>query len=78
MTAVKPQQKDNLISITKGFPLFLKGLGAILRQERKSPEELIAEIVHALKTIKVEKDVREKPTGFEEERVGVNQMSAIG
>ena len=77
MTDVKPQQKDNLISITKGFPLFLKGLGAILRQERKSPEELIAEVVHALKKLKLEQDAEGKLAGFEEEGVDVNQMSAV-
>ena len=74
---VKPQQKDNLISFTKGFPLFLKGLGAILRQERKSPEELIEEIVHAVKKMKVAEDAREKPAGFEEEGVNVSQMYAV-
>ena len=77
MTDVKPQQKDNLISITKGFPLFLKGLGAILRQERKSPEELIAEVVHALKKLKLEQDAEGKLAGFEEEGVDVNQMLAV-
>ena len=77
MTDVKPQQKDNLISITKGFPLFLKGLGAILRQERKSPEELIAEVVHALKKLKLEQDAEGKLAGFQEEGVDVNQMLAV-
>ena len=77
MTDVKPEQKDNLMSITKGFPLFLKGLGAIMRQERKSPEELIAEVVHALKKMKVEEDASGKLAGFDEEGVDVNQMSAV-
>ena len=77
ITDVKPQQKDNLMSITKGFPLFLKGLGAILRQERKSPEELIAEVVHALKKLKLEQDVEGKLAGFQEEGVDVNQMLAV-
>ena len=77
MTNVKREQKDNLMSITKGFPLFLKGLGAIMRQERKSPEELIAEIVHALKKMKVELDVSGKLAGFDEEGVDINQMSAV-
>ena len=74
---VKPQQKDNLMSITKGFPLFLKGLGAILRQERKSPEELTSEVVRALKKLKVEQDAGGKLAGFEEEGVDVNQMFAV-
>ena len=77
ITDVKPQQKDNLMSITKGFPLFLKGLGAILRQERKSPEELIAEVVHALKKLKLEQDAEGMLAGFEEEGVDVNQMFAV-
>ena len=77
MTDVKPEQKDNLMSITKGFPLFLKGLGAIMRQERKSPEELIAEVVHAQKKMKVEDDASGKLAGFDEEGVDVNQMSAV-
>ena len=77
MTDVKPELKDNLMSIAKGFPLFLKGLGAIMRQERKSPEELIAEIVHALKKMKVELDVSGKLAGFDEEGVDINQMSAV-
>ena len=77
MTDVKPELKDNLMSIAKGFPLFLKGLGAIMRQERKSPEELIAEVVHALKKMKVEKDASGKLAGFDEEGVDVNQMSAV-
>ena len=77
ITDVKPQQKDNLMSITKGFPLFLKGLGAILRQERKSPEELTSEVVRALKKLKVEQDAGGKLAGFEEEGVDVNQMFAV-
>ena len=77
MTEVKPELKDNLMSIAKGFPLFLKGLGAIMRQERKSPEELIAEVVHAPKKMKVEEDASGKLAGFDEEGVDVNQMSAV-
>ena len=77
MTDVKPQQKDDLMSISKGFPLILKGLGAILRQERKSPVELIAEVARALKKSKVKEDTGERPVSFEEEGVDVNQMSAV-
>ena len=44
------------MNIAKGFPLILKELGAILRQERKSPVELIAEVARALKKSKVEED----------------------
>ena len=77
MTDVKPEQKDDLISIAKGFPLLLKGLAAILQQERKSPGELIADVASALKTSKVEEDIRERAVSFEEEGMDVNQISAI-
>ena len=65
------------MNIAKGFPLILKELGAILRQERKSPVELIAEVARALKKSKVEEDTGERPVSFEEEGVDVNQMSAV-
>ena len=77
MTDVKPQQKDDLMSIAKGFPLILKELGAILRQERKSSLELIAEVARALRKSKVEEDTGERPVSFEEEGVDVNHMSAV-
>ena len=77
MTDVKPQQKNDLISIAKGFPLLLGGLAAILQQERKSPGELIAEVARALKKSKVEEATGKKPLSFAEEGVDVNQMSAI-
>ena len=77
MTDVKPQQKNDLISIAKGFPLLLGGLAAILQQERKSPGELIAEVARALKKSKVEEATGKKPLRFAEEGVDANQMSAI-
>ena len=77
MTDVKPQQKDDLISIAKGLPLLLKGLAAILRQERKSLGELIAEVARALKKSRVEDVNGKKLVSFEEEGMDVNQMSAV-
>ena len=77
MADVKPQQKNDLISIAKGFPLLLGGLAAILEQERKSPGELIAEVARALKKSKVEEATGKKPLRFAEEGVDANQMSAI-
>ena len=77
MTDVKPQQKNDLISIAKGFPLLLGGLAAILQQERKSPGELIAEVARALKKSKVEEATGKKPLRFADEGVDANQMSAI-
>ena len=77
MTDVKPQQKDDLISIAKGLPLLLKGLAAILRQERKSLGELIAEVARALKKSRVDDVNGKKPVSLEQEGVDVNQISAI-
>ena len=76
MTDVKPQQKDDLISIAKGLPLLLKGLAAILRQERKSLGELIAEVARALKKSRVDDVNGKKPVSLEQ-GVDVNQISAI-
>ena len=78
MTDVKTQQKDDLISIAKGLPLFLKGLAAILRQERKSLGELIAEVARALKKSRVEDVNGKKLVSLEEEVMDVNQMSQSG
>ena len=77
LTDVKTQQKDDLISIAKGLPLLLKGLAAILRQERKSLGELIAEVARALKKSRVEDVNGKKLVSLEEEVMDVNQMSAI-
>ena len=75
---VNSQQKNELISISKGIPLLLKGLAAILRQERKSAHELIAEVQKGVsKKLKGEKDSKEKPFNFEEEGVDIGQFSTI-
>ena len=82
MTDAQAQQRDNLIGITKGFPLVLKGLAAILRQERKSADDLISRVhkeeAAVPKKSKVEEDAKEKPVSFEEEGVDMGQLSAIG
>lgn len=54
-----------------------KGLAAILRQERKSLGELIAEVARALKKSRVEDVNGKKLVSLEEEVMDVNQMSAI-
>ena len=78
MTDVKAHEKDKLIGISKGFPLVLKGLAAILRQERKSADNLVAGVFATPKKSKVEEDAKEKPVSFEEEGVDMGQLSAIG
>ena len=81
MASVNSHQKDQLIGISKGIPLLLKGLAAILRQERKSAEELIAGVhkgkVGPPEKSKAEEDARERPFNFEDEGVDVGQLSAI-
>ena len=76
MTSVKTDQKNELIGISKGIPLLLKGLAAILRQELKSADDLIAE-VHKEHKSKSEEDAKEKPLNFEIEGVDMGQLSAI-
>jgi len=73
MVNVNAHQKDELIGISEGKPLLLKGLAAILRQERKSPDDLIAKVQES----KLEEDAKEKPFNFEEEGLDKVQSSAI-
>ncbi len=79
--SVNTDQKDQLIGISKGIPLLLKGLAAILRQERKSADDLIAGVhkgkVVTIKKSKSEEDAKEKPFNLEEEGVDIGQLSAI-
>ena len=81
MTSVNDNQKNQLIDIAKGIPLLLKGIAAILRQERKSADELIAGVhkgkVFPPKKSKAEEDAKERPFNFEEEGVDMDQLSAI-
>ena len=79
--SVNIHQKNNLIDISKGIPLLLIGIAAILRQERKSADELIAGVhkgkVFPPKKSKAEEDAKERPFNFEEEGVDMDQLSAI-
>ena len=81
MASVNDNQKNQLIDISKGIPLLLKGIAAILRQERKSADELIAGVhkgkVFPPKKSKAEEDAKERPFNFEEEGVDMDQLSAI-
>ncbi|KAJ7350158.1 hypothetical protein OS493_038105 [Desmophyllum pertusum] len=81
ITNVNTHQKDKLIGISKGIPLLLKGLAAILRQERKSPDDLITGVhkgqAVASKKSKSEEDAKEKTFDFQEEGVDIGQLSAI-
>ena len=81
MASVNDNQKNQLIDISKGIPLLLKGIAAILRQERKSADELIAGVhkgkVFPPKKSKPEGDAKERPFNFEEEGVDMDQQSAI-
>ncbi len=79
--SVNTHQKNQLIDISKGVPLLLKGIAAILRQERKSADDLIAE-VHKGKVVppkksKSQEDAKQKPFNFQEEGVDIGQLSAI-
>ena len=78
MVDINSQQKNELISISKGIPLLLNGLAAILRQERKSAHELITEVQkEESKKLKLEKDSKEKRFDFEEEGVDIVQFFII-
>ncbi|XP_022809804.1 LOW QUALITY PROTEIN: uncharacterized protein LOC111346802 [Stylophora pistillata] len=77
MKDVKPHQKDNLIRICKGFPLILKGLAAILRQERTSVDDLIARVTASSKQPEGEGVARESLLTFEQEGVDMGQLSVI-
>ena len=73
MVNVNTHQTDELIGISEGKPLILKGLAAILRQERKSPDDLISKVLES----KLEEDAKEKSFNFEEEGLDEVQFSAI-
>ena len=78
---VKAHQKNELINISKGIPLLLKGLAAILRQEREASDDLIARIKKGKgatpKKSKLKEDAKEKSFHFEEEGIDIGQFSAI-
>ena len=82
--SIEAQKKKKLLGICKGVPLLLKGTAAILKQRRKSPNDLISLIetssqkgTAAPVKSKLEKDSKEKPFDFEEEGVDEGQMSII-
>ena len=82
--SIEAQKKKKLLGICKGVPLLLKGTAAILKQRRKSPNDLISLIetssqkgTGAPVKSKLEKDSEEKPFDFEEEGVDEGQMSII-
>ena len=81
--SIEAQKKEKLLDICKGIPLLLKGTAAILKQRRKSPNELIRLIETSQKETgaavksKLEEDSEEKPFDFEEEGVDEHQMSII-
>ena len=78
---VNAHQKNELINISKGIPLHLKGLAAILRQEREASDDLIAGIKKGKdatpKKSKLKEDAKEKSFNFEEEGIDIGQFSAI-
>ena len=78
---VNTHQKNELIDISKGIPLLLKGLAAILRQERKSANDLIEGVEKGKAVVpkksKLEEDAKEKQLNFEQEGVDIGQLSAI-
>ncbi|PFX16329.1 hypothetical protein AWC38_SpisGene19409 [Stylophora pistillata] len=71
---VQPHQMDKFIQATKGSPLFLEILDPILRQGRKSVDDLIVRLTLTPKKSKVEEDASEKPFDFEEDGVDMVQM----
>ena len=82
--SIEAQKKKKLLGICKGVPLLLKGTAAILKQRRKSPNDLISLIetssqkgTGAPVKSKLEEDSEEEPFDFEEEGVDEGQMSII-
>ena len=76
MVSVNAHQKNQLIDISKRIPLLLKGLAAILRQERKSADDLIAGVLKEQKS-KAGEGAKQKPLNFEDEGVDIGQLSTI-
>ncbi|KAJ7318900.1 hypothetical protein OS493_037026 [Desmophyllum pertusum] len=74
ITNVNTHQKNKLIDISKGIPLLLKGLAAILRQELKSADELITG-VHKGQAVTPKKSKLVEDA--KEEGVDIGQLSAI-
>ena len=82
--SIEAQEKEKLLDICKGIPLLLKGTAAILKQRRKSPNDLISLIETSSQKengapvkSKFEEGSEEKPFYFEEEGVDEGQKSII-
>ena len=85
ISGVNAEQKEKLLSACKGKPLLLKGVAAILRQERKAPNDLINEFekpkasdgkTGAPVKSKLEEGAKEKPIDSQE-GVDEGQISVI-
>ena len=81
MVNVNTHQKNELINISKGIPLLSKGLAAILRQERKAADDLIAGIKKGKDASpnksNLNEDAKEKAFNFEDEGMDIGQFSTI-
>ncbi|XP_068705818.1 uncharacterized protein [Montipora foliosa] len=86
-TDITMVQKEKLLSVCNGKPLLLKGLAAILKQERKRPSEMINEIEKFIRDFEEKgvtpkskheelQDAKEKAYGYEE-GVGHGEKSVI-
>ncbi|XP_068735156.1 uncharacterized protein [Montipora capricornis] len=86
-TDINMVQKEKLLSVCNGKPLLLKGLAAILKQERKRPSDLINEIEKFVRDFEEKgdtpkskheelQDAKEKAYGYEE-GVGHGEKSVI-
>ncbi|XP_068704315.1 uncharacterized protein [Montipora foliosa] len=86
-TDINMVQKEKLLSVCNGKPLLLKGLAAILKQERKRPSDLINEIEKFIRDFEEKgdtpkskheelQDAKEKAYGYEE-GVGHGEKSVI-
>ncbi|XP_068704992.1 uncharacterized protein [Montipora foliosa] len=86
-TDINMVQKGKLLSVCNGKPLLLKGLAAILKQERKRPSDLINEIEKFIRDFEEKgdtpkskheelQDAKEKAYGYEE-GVGHGEKSVI-
>ena len=81
---VNTWQREKLLGICKGVPLLLKGTAAILRQRRKSPNDLIRvtetssqKETQTPSNSNLTENKEEKSLGFREEGVDESQVSVI-
>ena len=83
-SSVNTWQRERLLGICKGVPLLLKGTAAILRQRRKSPNDLIRvtetssqKETQTPSNSNLTENKEEKLLDFKEEGVDESQMSVI-